>query len=74
MTSGIKKASTLNNTLTLKILIISAALAFSGISVLCQAFSILSDYKLNIKFIIKNKLIITLLTLITNYLYIIFWM
>lgn len=74
MTSGIKKMSITNIPIQYKIILISLAISFSGISVLCQALSILSEYKLNIKLILKNKLLITLLTLLINYLYIILWM
>lgn len=74
MTSGIKKISVLNSSLTLKMILISLALAFSGISVLCQAFSILNEYNLNIKFILLNKIKIILLTLLTDYIYIIFFL
>ena len=74
MTSGIKKISITTIPIHYKLLLISLALSFSGISVLCQALSILNEYKINIKLILKNKILIILLTLLINYLYIIFWM
>lgn len=74
MTSGIKKISIINIPIEYKLILISLALSFSGISVLCQAFSILSNYKLNIKLILKNKLLIITLTLLINYFYIMFCM
>ena len=74
MTSGVKKISLVDTNIQYKIILISVFLSFSGISVLCQAFSILSNYKLNLKIIIKNKLLIILLTFLINYFYIIFWM
>ncbi len=73
MTSGIKKMSLLTTSTNSKLILISLTLIFSGISVLCQAFSILSEHKLNIKFILKNKLILLMINFIINYLYIIFW-
>lgn len=74
MTSGIKKISITTIPIHYKLLLISLALSFSGISVLCQALSILNEYKINIKLILKNKILIILLTLLINYLYIILWM
>lgn len=74
MTSGIKKLSVTTIPIKYKYLLISLALSFSGLSVLCQAMSILSDYKINTKIIIKNKLLVILITLLINYFYIIFWM
>lgn len=73
MTSGIKKMSVLNISTNSKLILISLALIFSGISVLCQAFSILNEHKINIKFIIKNKIILLAINFIINYLYIVFW-
>lgn len=74
MTSGIKKMSLLNLSIQSKFLLISIALIFSGISILCQAFSILNTHNLNIKFILKNKLFLLIINFIINYFYIIFWM
>ncbi len=74
MTSGIKKISTLNLGTNIKFIIISSSLIFSGISILIQAFSILSEYKLDVKFIIKNKLILLVLNFFISYFYIKFWM
>ena len=73
MTSGVKKMSMLDST-HLRIILISLALCFSGISVLCQALSILSDYKLDIKLILKNKFIIMILNFFINYFYVVFFM
>lgn len=67
MTSGIKKISILNINTNLKFILISSSLIFSGISIICQSLSILSDYKINIKFILKNKLFLLLINLILNY-------
>lgn len=71
MTSGIKKMSVLNISTHLKFLFISLLLSFSGISVLCQAFSILSDTKINYRLVFKNKALIVILNFLINYLYII---
>jgi len=73
MTSGVKKLSILLVSTQFKVIFISLILSFSGISILCQAVSILSDYKLDIKFILKNKLFIMILNFIINYIYIVFW-
>ena len=70
MTSGIKKISILNLNTNLKYMIISISLMFSGISIITQAFSILSNYKLDIKLILRNKLILILLNFLLNYIYI----
>ena len=64
MTSGIKKISILSLNTNLKFTLISTSLMFSGLSIITQALSILSDYKLNIKFILKNKLFLILINLI----------
>ena len=74
MTSGIKKLSVLGISTQSKLLLISVLLSFSGMSVLCQAFSILSEIGLDFKFILKNKFFVVLLTFFINYFYIIFWM
>lgn len=74
MTSGVKKMSSLGIDTHFKIVFISVLLAFSGISVLCQAMSIVNDFNLNIKKILKNKIYIVILTFLINYLYIVFWM
>lgn len=64
MTSGIKKISILSINTNLKFILISTSLMFSGLSIITQALSILSDYKLNIKFILKNKLFLIIINLI----------
>lgn len=73
MTSGVKNMSTTIFSTQVKYLFICLILSFSGMSVLMQALSILSDYKINVKFILKNKLIIMLLNFLINYFYIIFF-
>lgn len=71
MTSGIKKISILSLNTNLKFILISTSLMFSGLSIITQAFSILSDHNLNIKLILKNKLILILINLILSLTYII---
>lgn len=73
MTSGIKNMSTSVFSTQVKYIFISLFLSFSGMSVLMQAFSILSEYKLNVKFILKNKLLVMILNLLINYFYIVFF-
>lgn len=70
MTSGIKKISDLTISTNLKYMLISSSLSLSGLSILAQASSMLSNYNLDFKSIIKNKLIILLLNITTNYIYI----
>ena len=71
MTSGIKKISILSLNTNLKFILISTSLMFSGLSIITQALSILSDHKLNIKLVLKNKLILILINLILSLIYII---
>ena len=71
MTSGIKKISILSINTNLKFILISTSLMFSGLSIITQALSILSDYKLNIKFILKNKLFLIIINLVLSLIYII---
>jgi len=67
MTSGITSINEIDIILKLKILIINASLSFSGISVILQASSILSDYEINIKKIIKFRILSLILNLIITY-------
>lgn len=73
MTSGVKNMSTTIFSTQVKYIFISLFLSFSGMSVLMQALSILSDYKINVKFILKNKLIVMILNFLINYFYIVFF-
>lgn len=73
MTSGIKKMSEVNILLSLKFVLISVTLAFSGISVLTQGLSLINIDDINIKFILKNKLLVMLVSLIISYIYVIFF-
>ncbi len=74
MTSGIKNMSTSTFSTHVKYIFISLFLSFSGLSVLMQAFSILNDYKLNVKFVLLNKLFVMFLNFLINYFYIVFFM
>ena len=61
MTSGIKSISMLNISLKYKIILTSFILNFSGLSIIFQSRSILSDYKINIKKILIVKLVFSIL-------------
>ena len=61
LTSGIINISNLNINLSYKIIMTFFILSFNGLSILFQSFSILSDYKLNIKRIIFIKLLFSIL-------------
>lgn len=66
MTSGITKIFTLNISDNLKCIITTVTLTFSSLSILFQAFSILEDYHINKSIIIKNKIILVLVSLILS--------
>ena len=69
MTSGINKVTGLSIKNNIKYILICTSLSFSGISVLSQAISILSKYNLNIRLIIKQKIIIALISLLLSSFY-----
>lgn len=71
MTSGVKKMSELNIGVHLKVILITFSLIFSGLSIMVQALSMISEYDVNVKFIFKNKLLLLLISLIINYIYIV---
>lgn len=71
MTSGVKKISELCISVHFKIVLVTFSLIFSGLSIIVQAFSMVSDYNLDIKFIFKNKLFLLLISLVINYIYIV---
>ena len=62
LTNGINNIILLDSSLILKLGFISFALNFSGLSILFQSFSILSDYKINIKKILVIKLIFSIIS------------
>lgn len=68
ITGGINSISFLILNNNLKLALIVFALVFSGLCIHCQIFSILSNYKLNYKFIIKTRLISALVCFIISYL------
>lgn len=74
MTSGIKKISIINTNTNLKFILIGICLSFSSLSIITQSLSILSEYKIDIKLLIKNKLLLIIINTIINYIYIIFFM
>lgn len=64
-TNGINQISILNISNCYKIILIVFSLLFSSISILFQAFSILSDYNINLKRLLIIKLVFSLLISIT---------
>ena len=62
LTNGIINANNMNTNINLKIYITSFILNFSGLCVLYKSFSILSDYKIDIKKILIIKLIFSLIS------------
>lgn len=60
-TNGINQISLLNINTNYKIVLITFALLFSSLSILFQSFSLLSDYKINIKRILIIKLVFSLI-------------
>lgn len=67
LTTGTKRIIDLNINIYYKYILFSFALSFSSLSVLFQGFSLLEEYKINIKLIIKNKIIISLISLLLSY-------
>lgn len=68
LTNGINLIVNSNISLCLKVIIVSFFLNFNGLSILFQSFSILSNYKINIKKILIIKLIFSLINSILLYL------
>ena len=66
ISSGLKSISFSNINTYLKYVFMTVTLSFSGISVLSQAFSLLNEYELNILYIIKQKIIIALISLLLS--------
>ena len=72
ITNGITKLSNLNINFSLKIIFTIVFLSFSSLSILFQSFSILNEYKINIKRILIIKLIFSIfLFIILTILYLI---
>ena len=67
LTSGIINVSSLNVSYSLKLSITLFILCFSGISILFQGISILSEYKINIKRILTIKLVFSIFTSLIFY-------
>lgn len=67
LTNGINLVSELDISLKLKVALTSLILNFSGLSIIFQSVSILSNYKLNIKKILIIKLIFSLLFFLATY-------
>lgn len=62
LTNGLNSIYNFDVSLSIKLFLTSFCLNFSGISILFQSFSILSDYNLNIKKILIIKLIFSLIS------------
>lgn len=62
LTSGVISISKLNMPFNIKFALTSLILNFSGFSILFQSFSILSDYKINIKKTLTIKLMFSILS------------
>ncbi len=73
MTSGINKINEVNISLNIRFVLTSSIINFSSISIISQAFSILSDYNINKKLILKNKFLILLISFIISYFYSVFF-
>ena len=68
LTNGINIISNLNISFNIKLILSLFSLSFSGFSIIFQAISILSDYKINIKRILVLRLIFSIITVIIFYL------
>ena len=62
LTNGIIKVSSINISLLYKLVITLFFLTFSGLSIVFQSNSILSEYKINIKKILTIKLVFSIFT------------
>ncbi len=71
LTNGINQINLLSINNSVKYILVLFALSFNGLSILFQSFSILSDYKLNIKRILVLKLIFSVITIVIFYLFLI---
>lgn len=71
LTNGINQINLLSINNSFKYILVLFALSFNGLSILFQSFSILSDYKLNIKRILVLKLIFSVITIVIFYLFLI---
>lgn len=67
LTTGVKSISILNIPLVYKYTLLAFGISMSGISVIMQAFGIMSGYKLNYKIFIKNKVLVVLISIILTF-------
>ena len=67
LTTGVKSISILNIPLVYKYTLLAFGISMSGISVIMQAFGIMSGYKLNYKIFIKNKVLVILISIILTF-------
>ena len=67
LTTGVKSISILNIPLVYKYTLLAFGISISGISVIMQAFGIMSGYKLNYKIFIKNKVLVILISIILTF-------
>ena len=73
LTNGIINISLLDININFKILLSSFLLNFTGLSILFQSFSILNEYKFNIKKILIIKLIFSLTSTVILYFLLLIW-
>ena len=67
LTTGVKSISILNIPLVYKYTLLAFGISMSGISVIMQAFGIMSSYKLDYKIFIKNKVLVILISIILTF-------
>ena len=67
LTTGVKSISILNIPLVYKYTLLAFGISMSGISVIMQAFGIMSSYKLNYKIFIKNKVLVIIISIILTF-------
>lgn len=67
MTNGINKISLIDISLKTKIMLTSALLSFSGLSIISQASSILSSYNINFKFVLKIRTLSVFINIMLTY-------
>ena len=69
LTNGINQISMLNTSTNIKIILTIFSLSFSSLSILFQSFSILSNYKINIKRILIIKLVFSYYLIVLYFLW-----
>ena len=67
LTTGVKSISILNISLVYKYTLLALGLSTSGMSVIMQAFGILSGTKIDYKIFIKNKVLLVLISVFLTF-------